>query len=246
MRSQQKSIPILLVTVAVLIAAAGLLLTFAQNPTAKNQKTRIDESRFPVVDESTPEPSDPIKRAKRQAKGKRFKGELRLTSNPNFQTGATVYHWPPDFPPLPVAESDLIVIGEVGDATAHISTDRTAVYSEFTVNVNRVLHNVIGASIDPKTSIVATRYGGRVKFPDGSTQLLYNTDQGMLQPGARYVLFLKRVDDDFDLLTGYELSNGKVTPLDSGTPKFSDYAGAEESYLIGEIEKLALARPKAN
>jgi len=81
--------------------------------------------------------------------------------------------------------------------------------------------------------------------PTGKNQkTVVDTDQGMLQPGSRYVLFLKRVDDDFDLLTGYELSNGKVTPLDSGTPKFSDYAGAEESYLIEQIEKLA--RPNAN
>jgi hypothetical protein len=236
----------LLVAVAFLIAAAGLMLTSAQNPTGKNQKTVVDESRFPVVDESTPEPSDPIKRAKRQAKGKRFRGELRLIPVPNFRTGATVYHWPPNFPPLPVFQSDLVVIGEVKDATAHVSTDRTAVYSEFTVNVNGVLHNAIGWSVDPKTSIVVTRYGGRVRFADGSTLLLYNTGQGMLQPGSRYVLFLKRVDEDFDLLTGYELSNGKVTPLDSGRPKFSSYAGADESHLIDEIEKLTLAGPKAN
>jgi hypothetical protein len=245
MRTKPKSVPIFLVTV-VLIAGAGWLLTSAQNPPSENQRRVVDESQFPLVDESAPEPSDPIKRAKRQAKGQRFHNDLRITSDPNFRTGATVYHWPPDFPPLPVFESDLVIIGEVTAAAAHISTDRTAVYSEFTVNVNRILHNAIGAAIEPKTGIVVTRYGGRVKFADGSTQLLYNTGQGMLRSGCRYLLFLKSAGEDFDLLTGYELSNGKVTPLDTGTPNFSIYGGADESYLIAELEKLVLAGPKAN
>lgn len=236
MRSQQKLVVMLLVVLAIALSAVAGLLTQAQNETIRKKQAVFDDTQYPIVYESAPEPADPHERAKRQAKGQKFHKAVRVTPIQNFKIRATVYHWPPDFPSLPVAESSAMIVGEVIDAHAYLSTDKTAVYSEFTVNVSQVLKDSNGSVIQ-NSSVIVTRYGGRVQFPDGRIQLLFNTDQGMPRLGRRYVLFLKRDDQDFDLLTGYELRAGRVFPLDTGTPNFSAHENVRESDFLKQIQQ---------
>lgn len=211
----------------------------AEDPVSGQRQSPINESQFPIVDESAPEPKDLVERARRQAKGRRFHRDVEITSNPNFRIAARVKHWPPDFPALPVDESSTIIRGEVVEARAFVSPDRTAVYSEFSIKPLQVLKDQSIQSAG-KDCIVITRYGGRVRFPDGGVQLLYNTGQGMPRLGGQYLLFLKREGDDFDLLTGYELSTGKVVPLDVGTPNFSAHANQDVLNLMNRVqEKIA-------
>lgn len=247
MRSQQKWVVMLLMIVAIALSAVAGLLTQAQNKTIRKQQAVLDETQYPIAYESAPEPRDPHEQAKRQAKGQKFHKDVKVTPIQNFKIRATVYHWPPDFPSLPVVESSAIVVGEVIDAHAYLSTDRTAVYSEFTINVDRVLKDS-DAVVIPKSSVIVTRYGGRVQFPDGSIQLLFNTGQGMPRLTRRCVLYLKRTDQDFDLLTGYELLGGKVFPLDTGTPNFSAYENVNESDFLEQIQQkiASLSRSASN
>jgi hypothetical protein len=236
MRSQQKWVIILLMIVAIALSAIAGLLTQAQNKPITKKQAVLDETRYPIVYESDPDPTDPHQRAKRQAKGQKFHTDLKVTPIQNFKIRATVDHWPPDFPSLPVVESSAIIVGEVIDAHAYLSPDRTAVYSEFTINVSQVVKDSDGTVIQ-NSSVIVTRYGGRVQFPDGSIQLLFNAHQGMPRLGRRYVLFLKRADQDFDLLTGYELRAGRVFPLDTGTPNFSAHENVNESDFIEQIQQ---------
>ena len=65
----------------------------------------------------------------------------------------------------------------------------------------------------------------------------------MPQKGERYLLFLKQSEsEDFFILTGYKLSEGKVTPLDGEDSKdpraalaFAKYREAGEIRLLQDL-----------
>jgi hypothetical protein len=117
---------------------------------------------------------------------------------------------------LPVTQSDVILVGEVTDAKAYLSNDRVGIYSEFAIRADEVLKNGSPLLITPTGSVVLEREGGRVRFPSGSVQRYAIANQGMPQVGKRYLLFLKSIEDDqdFSIITGYELNTGRVSPLD--------------------------------
>ena len=57
--------------------------------------------------------------------------------------------------------------------------------------------------------------------------------QEMPAISRRYVFFLKKVDESsFIIITGYELRDGLVHPLDSGASQFGLYEGANESHFL--------------
>ena len=69
----------------------------------------------------------------------------------------------------------------------------------------------------------------------------------MPQKGLCYVLFLKQIADsnDYLIITGYKLSNGKVTPLDGEDNKdpraalvFAKYRAVEESSFLQDLRKV--------
>lgn len=211
-----------LVLLAVAAFTAGAVIaTFggaAQDNPARGERQKRDwaefESQFPVTDINKPEPSDPEKRAKRKARGKKYQyGGMPIERGGHITLNT---EWDIELPPLPVAKSDLVVIGDVTGAEAHVSDDRTAVYSEYTIRVTEVLKNTSDAPPSVGDSLTADRQGGRVRFPNGETALQYVNGQGMPRVGGRYALFLTHADQDrgAHILTGYELRGGRVLPLD--------------------------------
>jgi hypothetical protein len=151
---------------------------------------------------------------------------------------------------LPVAESDVIVLGKVTDAIAHLSNDGTGIYSEFPVEVSEVFKDSIKGSVNVGTAISTTRAGGAVRFASGKVQEYRTYGQGMPVGGGQYVLFLKRNEagGDFTILTGYELANGLVTPIDGednndpkATLSFAYYRNVAEGQLIQDL-RLAIQR----
>lgn len=138
---------------------------------------------LPIVDFNSPKPTEPAARAKRLAKDRRH--NLRRPPIGERNTKMTTVYWPADFPALPVELSTTIVTGTVLDAKAHISEDRSGVYSEVTVKVEEVLKGAAGIP----GVIVAEREGGRVRFPSG-TIFRYFVD-GLIIPkiNHRYYYF---------------------------------------------------------
>ena len=150
---------------------------------------------------------------------------------------ARIYDWPADFPPIPVVQSTAIVIGQVSDAQAHLSDLKSGVYSEITIKVDQVLKD--NAGIKTGLPIVAEREGGRVRFPSGSTYRYFVAGFGMPKVGGCYLLFLDQLEDgDFRILTGYELRDGHVLPLDeSGVVHFEKYKDADEATFLTEVRE---------
>jgi hypothetical protein len=141
-------------------------------------------------------------------------------------------------PALPVAQSDVIIAGKIIDAQAHLSDDRTGIYSEFLTEVSEVLKDN-AKSVSVGSTVSAARTGGAVRFASGKVQEYRIADQGVPTKGKSYVLFLKREEGgDFTILTGYELSNnGLVTPLDNenSTMPFAYYRDASESQFLQDL-----------
>ena len=134
----------------------------------------------------------------------------------------------PEHEPFPAQESTLIVIGIVTDAKGYISEDKSAAYSEYAVSITEILK---GAEKLKGRSIIAEREGAKVVLSDGRRYRYSVLNQGTPQKGHRYMLFLKGTPEgkDYFVLTGYELLNGRVTPLDSISGKYESFDGAEEN-----------------
>lgn len=233
----RSSAPYILVFFLAVLCVVGI---GAQQGRQADKTTQADEAamklideQLPIVDFDAPKPTDPVERAKRLNKDRRH----NLPDNPRIggrlTIMTTVYHWPEDFPALPIEQSPIVVLCTVSEATAHLSDDKTGVYSEVVVKVDEVLKDTIGI---PKT-LVAERDGGRVRLRSGAIFRYIIDGLGIPKVGHRYLLFLKQLDDgDFSIVTGYELLNGRVQPLDiTSVVPFSKYKDSDESTFLSIV-----------
>jgi hypothetical protein len=104
------------------------------------------------------------------------------------------------------------------------------VFSEFEIAVDTVFKQDDRTNVRVGKTLTVERIGGRVRLPSGKIVVSWVNHQNMPRVGAKYVLFLthdfQSRDDggnDFNLLTGYELREGKVFPLDDTAPGASDH-----------------------
>ena len=174
------------------------------------------EAELPIADYNAPEPADKEKREKRRAKGQKYnsKGDPPINPSEGDVTSTTYSHWFYGLTPLPTAQSQAVVIGEVLDANAYLSPDKSAVYSEYTVRVDKVL-KTNDLTIAPNSTVDVQRPGGRVRLPSGLIQTYTVSGVGVPRIRRKYAFFLVRYQQDLVILTGYELHQNKVKPLDS-------------------------------
>lgn len=206
-----------------------------QKPQKRSHQSRpLDENRFPIADYSSPEPSDPLERSRKQARGKKY-NKSQWNIYPNAESSVARTHaLDPNMPALPFAKSSAVIVGQISDAKAYLSNDKTGVYSVFTVQVAEVIKNSPQLSLSTGSSIEVERDGGRVRFPNGRTLIYVATN--MPQVGLRYVLFLTNAQSqsDFQILTGYELREGKVYPLDD-LPNLYTYENTDETTFLNQL-----------
>jgi|KBSSwiStaDraftv2_1062776.scaffolds.fasta_scaffold107643_3 hypothetical protein len=213
----------------------------------KYTRPEIDFKQFPIVDLGTPLPSDSSAKEIRVRKSKKYNNkslsEISEASNVVFAVNETLSN----LSALPVDKSSVVLIGEVVDAKAYLSEDKTAVYSEFEVRIQTVLKNDSGKVLNPGESIAMERFGGRVRLPSGKLFIEAVDNQDMPRVGGKYVFFLtndfigaKHSDNDFNILMGYELKGGKVFPLDrtSTTHPIARYNEKDESTLLSDLSSL--------
>ncbi len=225
-------------TTAGVVVALATFRVPAQNNSAPGQQQKFDraefESQFPVTDIDEPEPSDPKKRVRRRARGKKFDNAgIRITEKGDTITVNT--EWDIGLPALPVTKSDLVLIGEVVEVEAYVSSEKTGVYSEFLIRVDEVLKNTSNLALAHGSSLIADRQGGRVRFPSGHTTLLFVQGQGMPRVGRRYALFLMydSQQKSSNILTGYELRGGRVFPIDNHVGR--QYTEVEETNFLANV-----------
>lgn len=217
-----------------IVAIPPKILSFSKL-IAGGQK-QADDRQLPIADYSAPESSDAVERAKRQEKGRRYRGK-RIREEPQISVVSDSESLVERLKPLPIALSDSVIIGEIRNAQAYLSDDKSGIYSEFTIRVEDVLKSS-DPSLGVGATIIAEREGGAVRFPSGHLQRYVVEGERMPKMWSRYLFFLKRNESgqDFSLLKGYELRVGKVFPLDDFS-RDAAYKGTNQDEFLNTVRR---------
>ena len=231
------------------VAACFLLLfvvvisaVFSRAAVEKQQSENPDFSNFPIVDLATPSSPESKAKATRDFKARKYSKKYGKAIGEETDQIFSTSDWDLRLPALPVQRSAAVVIGTVCRADAFLTPDKTGVYSEFAVKVDSILKEDPKKQLTGGDTISVERNGGRVRMPSGKIAVSWTNHQDMPKVGSRYVFFLTHDfeaagdTDDYYLLTGYELKDGKVFPLDK-SPKQSvlDYKGTAESTFLTDL-----------
>jgi len=243
MRFSKGPIAICFLLVLVLVMSA----VFSRAVVKKQQSETPDFSNFPIVDLTAQSPTEPKTKAIRDFKARKYSKKYGKAIGEETDQIFSTSDWDIRLPALPVQRSAAVIIGTVCGAAAYLTPDKTGVYSEFAVKVDSILKEDPKKQLTGGDTISVERNGGRVRMPSGKIAVSWTNHQDMPKVGSRYVFFLTHdfevagdTYDDFYLLTGYELKDGKVFPLDK-SPRQSvlDYKGtAESSFLTDLVEAL--------
>lgn len=215
----------------------------SQNVGRPQALPHIDFKNFPIANYNEPLPTEPRARMMREAKSKKFNSPAKAISESSTQI-FTVIDWDRGLPAFPIERSSAVVIGRVIEAKAYLSEDKTAIYSEFGVHIDSVLKNDERCPIQPESSLVVAREGGRVQLPSGKLVVSWINHQNMPKLGGKYALFLTHeyprggdAGNDFYIITGYDLTNGSVALLDDIPPghPIAAIKGKSESSFLNEL-----------
>lgn len=236
---------------------AGVLLIMSLNSYSQNKggprSPDIDFKNFPIASLSEQLPTEPRARAARDGKNKRFNSNAKTISESSTQI-FTLMDWDVNLPVFPIERSSAVVIGRVIEAKAYLSEDKTAIYSEFKVQIDSVLKNDERIPLQSERSFIVGREGGRVRLPSGKIVVSWITHQNMPTVGGKYALFLTHElprggdgGDDFYIVTAYELINGNVVPMDDIPPGHPIAAtkGRSESAFLNDLISLLGSSPKS-
>ena len=227
-----------LVFIAVMILITSRAVPALQNQEDEKTKTKITNTdENPIVDFQETPSADPVERAKRHLRGaKHDKSLFSVSASDISEETFLVDFVDPNLPALPLAKSSNVVLGSITAAKAYLSNDRTGVYTEFSLRVEEVIKSDVQPSLVAGCTLEIIRQGGRVKFPNGRIHLYKITELEMPRVGGRYLLFLTDGDADhgFEILTAYELRNGKVVPLDK-LHQSKTYQNTDETVFLNEV-----------
>ena len=119
--------------------------------------------------------------------------------------------------PMPFANSDAVVVGEIKDGQAYLSNDKRDIYTEFNVAVQEVIKTPNSPFLWSGDTVAIERNGGAVSLPSGKILIRAANDYSMPLIGKRYLLFLRYngpSTEDYHLLTAYQLEGKHVYRLD--------------------------------
>jgi hypothetical protein len=212
--------PLVIFSIAAFLIVSVVARGFQDNsrgPADKNSRPKVDFSHFPIVDLSSPEPSDAASRTRRASKSRKYNEKFQAKISDLTDLRFVVNEELGKLPALPVERSSVILVGDVVTAKAYLSEDKTSVYAEFEIRTQTIFKNKSKQTLNADDMIAIERFGGRVRLPSGKLFIATIDNQDMPRVGARYVLFLtndffgpKHSDEDFNLLMAYELTAGKV------------------------------------
>ena len=142
-----------------------------------------------------------------------------------------------NFPALPVSTSQLIVVGRVTEATAHLSENKLNVYSEFLLVLSSVLKTPT-KEITENSRLTVERLGGNVRYPNGQKILFRISGWNMPKAGSEYLFFLNcRNKIDWEIVTAYELTENGVLALDQSS-QFEALSGKPAIEIFKQIRAL--------
>jgi hypothetical protein len=217
------------------------LPTASGTTTTSSNPNRFQEAKqhFPTAEYEEPDLADPEKNKAKKEKQKRHNNFKLISRNP--QPWETESDFLPegnfDFPALPVSTSQLIVVGRVTEASAHLSEHKLNVYSEFPLILSSVLKTP-SKEITENSLLTVERIGGYVRYPNGQKILYRISGWNMPKVGSEYLFFLNcRNKVDWEIVTAYELTETGVLPLDQSS-QFEALRGSPSSEVLKQIRAL--------
>ncbi len=239
--------------VPILTSLGKVAATDEESPTPMPTPSLQEMKRnFPSIEYGTEQHSADVRR---QSKSKKY-DKYRVLDPDTTRDGEEVAFadWLPPGIALPVAESQVVVIGKTAESRAFLSNEKKSVYSEFKIEIEKGFKNVSEASAEEQNLLTAEREGGIVVFPNGFKTWYHVAGQRMPAVGERYLFFLTndfpqygRQGDALYLLTAYHLKDGKVYPLDfadGGTHATATrYKGKDEAALLADLESTLKIAP---
>ena len=210
---------------------------------SKNYKSgsrnAAENQQMPVTPYDTAQPHD------RTVKSARFNQPGGEVIDEGVQPLPLITHWWWGMSAFPTERSDAVVIGEVVKGRAYLSSDKTSIYSEFTVQLEKVFKADGTTGLSEGDLMNVERPGGGVQFASGRIHYYRIGNQNLPRVGHRYLLFLKLNDppEDFSIVTGYELQNGRVSHLDN-VEVFEAYDQHPETELLNLVRS-AVSRESA-
>lgn len=209
-------------------------------------------AKFALVDYDAPLPNIPEELEQRRLKNRRYDNENWVLVDPDPETEyarRSILVIP--LPTFPIEESDLIVTGQATAVSAHLSNDKTGIYSEYTIKIEQVLKNGLTSNLSPGSVITIDRAGAAVRYPGGHRVAYLLAEKKLPAVGASYALFLRddKRSKNFDVVTLYELKINGVSPLDTGFAfeevrglTKNDFLKAVQGKLVEQVGNQASAR----
>jgi hypothetical protein len=211
----------------------------ATQTASKPDRSQEAKQHFPTAEYEEPESTDSANNAAKKERQKRHDNFKFVTKNPQpWQTESLfIPEGNFDFPALPVSTAQLIVVGRVTEAGAHLSERKINVYSEFMVVVTSVLKTPT-ESITENSSLMIERLGGNVRYPNGQKVLFRISGWNMPKVGSEYLFFLNsRNKLDWEIVTAYELTESGVLPLDESS-QFEELRGTPSVEILKRVRSL--------
>lgn len=227
---------VVLTTLTVISSPKAQISPTQHQPVRDQRKKEINH--FPIANYSAEASADEMRRSRSE---KRNKSDWSVHPTASGDSTVVVDRMDLSLPAFPTEKATAIVLGTVTDARGYLSNDKTGVYSSFTIHIEDVLKNpgklTIGSVIEGE------REGGRVQFPSGRIRLYMIAEQDMPRVGSRYVFFLDNGDNElvFQILTGYEIKDSSILPLDE-LPRASAYKNSAAPKFLEEL-RTKLAKP---
>ena len=208
--------------VALVVVAQGQISaggrTGWQLSQAVKSQTKIGNESDIVPEE--PESPNPQEREARRAKNTRYNAggpDLTVERPPDSEIFVEQV-WPAvDF--IPASESAVVATGKVVKVQPYLSSDRSRIYTEITVEVDDLLKRDRDNRLSAVHTVVIDRLGGALKLKTGRVVRddIQIDNLGKTNLGKRYMFFARRVNggSDISLIDSYELRDGKVFTNDS-------------------------------
>jgi hypothetical protein len=247
MRNYKTTSLLILLTCVVTVTVVATKITAINQGSSNEQRQKNEQNarlierrhRYPVVDYDAPEPAEPERRAARKIKNGYYdkSGFAVKDPSPRVDEESLESEWALHLPALPAAQSNAVITGEILTSEAHLSNDKTGIYSEFTIRINEVLKGADFGLHDGDT-LTVDRSGGTVQYANGHKRLYSIAGQNMPRLGGSYVLFItaSQQGHNYHILTGYELAGGKVSPLDESN-SMSAYEGTDETSFLKAVHE---------
>jgi hypothetical protein len=225
--------------VILLIFSFGLYMAGLLFPAMAQSQQQSGRGSPPQVSEDEINPSS-AQSDERKAKSGEFDGMgLDLEDKGRSVKIAEPSHWWLQVPALPFEQADLVIIGTPESASAHVSNNKKGIYSEFAVILQQVIS--ARASTPVPSTIQVDRPGGRIRYRSGT--VITANIRALPQTGRTYVFFLRKhaKGGNYSIITGYDVTDSSVKPLDS-EPPFEIYENENTNDFLQKVRERAIPK----